>query len=104
MQWLLLFRDKDKEEKRQEQLLNGFLKKRKPLKRPPKSEAWSHKKERMERRKKRKEIKELKKKNEMTEDDIKELEDDFRMVKKLKKNKVNKHVAMMWLVMVEFGL
>ena len=88
--WLTLFyRDKNKEKQRQEQLMNGEAKKRKPLKRPPKSEAWSHKKDRKERKKKRKEIKEKKRKVEMTENDIKELDDDFRMVKKLKKNKVS---------------
>ena len=70
--------------------MNGETKKRKPLKRPPKSEAWSHKKDRKERKKKRKEIKEKKRKVEMTENDIKELDDDFRMVKKLKKNKVRR--------------
>ena len=85
---LLFLRDKNKEKQRQEQLMNGEAKKRKPLKRPPKSEAWSHKKERKEKKKRRKEIKERKRKVEMTENDMKELDDDFRMVKKLKKNKV----------------
>ena len=87
---LMHFRDRNKEKQRQELLMNGEAKKRKPLKRPPKSEAWSHKKERKEKKKRRKEIKEKKRKVEMTEDDMKELDDDFRMVKKLKKNKVSK--------------
>ena len=83
------FRDKSLEKQRQEQLQNGSFKKSKPLRRPPKSEAWSDQKERKERKRKRKEIKQNKKlKIVMTEDDIKELEEDFRMVKKLKKNKV----------------
>ena len=87
------YSDKALEKQRQINLQSENEKRKKRLTRPPKSEAWSEKKEHKERKMKRREIKEKKRekrKIELTEEDINDLEDDFRMVKKLKNNKVCK--------------
>ncbi|XP_045175115.2 ATP-dependent RNA helicase DDX55-like isoform X2 [Mercenaria mercenaria] len=88
----IVYSDKGLEKQRQIKLQTETENKRKRLTRPPKSEAWSQKKDQRERKMKRKEIKEKKKekrKVELTEEDIDSLEDDFRMVKKLKNNKIS---------------
>jgi hypothetical protein len=87
-------------EKQRLQKLQENLEIKKKLTRPPKSEAWSQKKDQKERKLKRKEIKEKKRqkrKQEITEEDLESLEDDFRMVKKLKNNKVRIQLYEMFL-------
>lgn len=79
------------EKQRQIKLQNDTENKKKKFNRPPKSEAWSMKKDQKARKMRRKEIKEKKRqkrKVELTEEDINSIEEDFKMVKKLKKNKV----------------
>ena len=57
----------------------------------PKNEPWSKQKAKKERKKKRREIKEMKKKRshaEMNEDELDDLANDMRLIKKLRKGKV----------------
>ncbi|KAK3101528.1 hypothetical protein FSP39_004227 [Pinctada imbricata] len=87
----IAFKDKAREKQRQQKLSEVEIKSKTKFKHPPRSEAWSKKREQKERRKKRKEKKELVKKrkaDEMTEDDIKDLDDDVRVLKKLKRGKI----------------
>ncbi|KAL4225163.1 ATP-dependent RNA helicase ddx55 [Mactra antiquata] len=88
------FSDKTLEKQRQEKLDKMKSEedaiKSKKLNRPPRSVAWSEKLEQKDRKIRRKEIKVLKKekrKMEMTEEDLDSLDNDFRMIKKLKKSK-----------------
>lgn len=57
----------------------------------PKNEPWSKQKAKKERKKKRREIKEMKKKRshaEMNKDELDDLANDMRLIKKLRKGKV----------------
>lgn len=105
------FRDKAREKLRQQQLQTGESKK-KTLTRPPRSEAWSQKKEKKAKRLDRKEKKKLKNQRTQAEkqgkpvkeqnqgkrkladddggDDWNELGKDLRLMKKLKKGKITK--------------
>lgn len=85
------YSDKTLEKQRQKKL-KEYTEIKKKLSRPSKSEAWSKKKEQKERKMKRKEVKELKRqkrKQELTVDELETLENDFRMLKKLKNNKIS---------------
>ncbi|KAL3842558.1 hypothetical protein ACJMK2_020554 [Sinanodonta woodiana] len=82
------FKDKIREKQRLVRLQGEGQDKELKLKRPHKTEAWSQQKAKKERRKKRKEIKSNKMKEEFTQEDIADLEDDIKLIKKLKKGKV----------------
>ncbi|KAK3600345.1 hypothetical protein CHS0354_020012 [Potamilus streckersoni] len=84
------FKDKTREKQRLVRLQGEGQGKELKLKRPYRSEAWSQQKAKKERRKKRKEIKSLKIKEELTEEDIDDLEEDIKLIKRLKKGKISK--------------
>ena len=78
---------------RQKNLCEG-IEKKKHKSRPPRSEAWSDKKNKQERKKFRRDVKtkNQKRKIEKTVESVEEnddLESDFKMLKKFKKGKVN---------------
>ena len=87
----LLNRDKSREKQRQEGIRQGTQKKVRRT-RPPRSEAWSKNKEKRQKKKKRREVKEQKKKRKLEEieEDGEELNDDVRLMKRLKKGQVSK--------------
>ncbi|GAB1609847.1 ATP-dependent RNA helicase DDX55-like [Argonauta hians] len=90
--------NKDKEKVRQQRILEGVEKKSKYK---PRTVAWSKKKEKKEVKKKRQETKGLKKKKESLQkskieaaeksrlEEIKDLQDDYRLLKKQKKGKIS---------------
>lgn len=87
------YKDKSREKIRLKNIAEGTESKKKTHKsRPPRSEAWSNKKNKKERRQQRREIKtknqkrKLENQNAAEEDD---LESDFKMLKKLKKGKIS---------------
>ena len=55
----------------------------------PKQEAWSKKKLQKDKKKIRKEKKQMKKRKQLTEEEIDDLAEDYRLIKKLKKGKVS---------------
>ncbi|XP_045583358.1 ATP-dependent RNA helicase DDX55 [Procambarus clarkii] len=85
----IAYKDKQKEKSRQQKLSiyreTGQWPGMKPY--TPKPEPWSQKKDKMEKKKKRHE-KKLKRGHQFTQEDLDDLEEDFRMVKKLKRGKV----------------
>ncbi|PVD31316.1 hypothetical protein C0Q70_06728 [Pomacea canaliculata] len=95
------FKDKTREQQRVLKLQSAENKKSKPMARPPRSEAWSRKKEKKQKKQTRKEKKMMKSKNsckemplkrsreEDGEDEWDELEKDIRLIKKLKKGKIS---------------
>ncbi|KAK8751856.1 hypothetical protein OTU49_010798 [Cherax quadricarinatus] len=86
----IAYKDKQKEKSRQQKLSTyretGQWPGMKPYK--PKAEAWSQKKERKEKKKKRNEKKVKKRGHRFTQEELDDLDEDFRMVKKLKKGKI----------------
>ncbi|KAH3883380.1 hypothetical protein DPMN_007335 [Dreissena polymorpha] len=79
--------EKRRQEQLQTEVSNHAHRKQKATK------AWSENKEHKDRKRKRKEIKDMKRKQirreDITEDDIQAIDEDFKMIKKLKQKKVS---------------
>ena len=90
------YRDKHKEtERKKEMIKNGGMSKKKQKFKSKTTISWSDKKEVKLKRKIRKEKKQIaeekKKRKHVDDDDLNELQNDFKLLKKLKRKKVNKN-------------
>lgn len=85
------YKDKQLEKSRQKKLSTYQATGKWPgLKQPKaKSESWSKQKDLAQKKKKRKMKQENKKRHRLTEEEMEELDDDYRMLKKRKKNKIS---------------